>query len=193
MYWLKNRSEYIHEKNMTEKLIREKPQLPDKVFRKNLNLFVFMNFYKLFLDDFFTRLTKFLKLINEASFSTTMLEPHPSEYYFKEFGRYGIFVSDVIDTPDMYDSALDEDPGDSPADTMFVRADIILMHGCLGRWAIYGDRDYDITVCAFEFEKDRNYFINLMENKWLISKSSAAYCFERESQEVKDFIENYCE
>jgi hypothetical protein len=52
------------------------------------------------------------------------------------------------DAADRYIAALHEDPGESPADAIAYRSEVILIYPASAHWAIYGDRNVETGIFA---------------------------------------------
>jgi hypothetical protein len=77
-----------------------------------------------------------------------VLKPDPIEYYYKHFGKYPLFTFGKEDTGADFIAAINEDPGDSPADAIIHNSVVIVVHSESCRWLLYGDRDFEIALIA---------------------------------------------
>ncbi|MEW6978431.1 hypothetical protein QQS15_04965 [Bacillus pumilus] len=63
-------------------------KLPQQVFRKNFDCFLFQEFDWALSDDILTSIKQLSNLTKDREFLTAVLQPDPVEYYMKEFGYY---------------------------------------------------------------------------------------------------------
>ncbi|MGQ9424745.1 hypothetical protein ACXYTJ_02210 [Gilvimarinus sp. F26214L] len=161
-----------------EKVLERTKALPDNVFKKTLKFFLFITFDELFMPLFFNNLKRYLLNIGENSFWLTAIEPDPKLYFGAHFDFYGAIEFSCSDTEDEYLSALNNYPADSPADAFAHNANLLMYFSSKYGWAIYGDRNADIAICAFADRRQMELFESIYGSDLLAGvKAAAAYAY----------------
>lgn len=132
-----------------EKILDRTKVLPENVFRQTFRFFLFITFDDLLLPFFFNHVKQYLLDVEENSFWLTAIDPDAKLYFGAHFDFFGTIEFFNSDTEDDYIAALNYDPGDSPADALTHNSNILMVFSPTEKWAIYGDRDADIAICAF--------------------------------------------
>ena len=79
-----------------------------------------------------------------------VLDPHPEEYYYKEFGYYNWLKLPCDLTGDQYMDVLEEYPQDSMADSIMHNSFVVVWFPPSKEWIIIGDRSYGINILAIK-------------------------------------------
>ena len=132
-----------------ESILDETKLLPENVFRPNFRYFLFITFDELFMPLFFENIKRYIVEVNEKNFWLTAINPDPKLYFGFNFDFFGAIEFSSSDTEDNFLSALNDYPEDSPADALAHNSNLLMVFSSSNRWAIYGDRDADIAICAF--------------------------------------------
>lgn len=157
-----------------DSLIMREKRLPDQVFKKPLSHFAFINSDDIFhAEDFFRGMQSFLAGLGESRWFLAVIDPDPVGYFFRHFGKYPIIEISAGDTADDYQNMLRDDPGNSPADAIASNSTIILLYSDSGRWAIYGDRDYELAVISFAEMHFLELFISVYDRNWVFNVDEA--------------------
>lgn len=132
-----------------EKILDRTKVLPENVFKQALRFFLFITFDELFMPLFFNHLKRYLLEVGENSFWLTAVDPDPKLYFGANFDFLGAIEFFSADTGEDYLAALNNYPEDSPADALAHNANSLLFFSSKFGWAVYGNRDSDIAICAF--------------------------------------------
>ena len=156
--------------------------LPDMVMNERYGSFHFMTSDEILAPIFFNHMKKYLSELNERSMFVVGL------------GDSGVIYSAIevlnTDTEDEYLSAVNSFQ-DSTSIEMHA-SKILLVFSGSGNWFVYGDKEYEISICGFlDNEKSqffkRIYSIDLIENLDL----AADYAFSDLEAESKTFMRVY--
>lgn len=148
----------IHEFKKLEKLVTDifytDRELPEQVFRKGFNNYMFEEFDWAMSDDFWSTIQNLAQHTKDDFIITTVLNPHPFDYYYKEFGYFNWAKIPINSTADDYFNILESGPSESPTDAMLFNSYTVAWFSPSMKWAIWGEREYGICVLAFkEFSK----------------------------------------
>lgn len=141
-------SVFDHELQRIDALIDRSAALPDQVFRTRAAAYYVIDFDQLWSEEFFSDVQGMTARAGDASFTFAVLKPDPDGYYHASFGKFPLLQFTKEDAADRYVRAIQQDPGDSPADAIAYNSEVILIYPPSGRWAIYGDRNLEIGILA---------------------------------------------
>lgn len=136
---------------------------PENVFSSTFKYIVAFDFDFRSSSLFYNGLIDFLRYIQQENFTFYTLSPSPDTYYFKHFGIYGI---SSISTNNSYQEYLN-----------FLNKDLSLDKGYIGEfmemtsneisyfsdnpnWCIYGSREWEVSIVAFENKDIMNLFLD---------------------------------
>jgi len=176
-----------------EKILDKTKVLPEKVFNQALRYFLFITFDELFMPLFFNHIKRYLLEIDESSFWLTAIEPDPKLYFRLHFNFWGAIEFFSSDTEDDYLAAVNNYPEDSPADALAHNSNLLMVFSSTNRWAIYGDRETDIAICAFTDQTQMELFKSIYGSDLLGGvKFAAEYAYATRNNALKDKLcDNY--
>jgi hypothetical protein len=152
--------------------------LPENVFRQTLKFFLFITFDELFMPLFFNHLKQYLLDIGENRFWVTAIDPDPKLYFGANLDFFGAIEFISSDTVDDYLSAINNYPEDSPADALAHNSNLLMFVSPTHKWAVYGDRDADIAICAFTDRRQMELFRSIYGSDLLDGiKAAADYAY----------------
>lgn len=125
-------------------------RLPEQIFNTSFSGFVFEEFDWAMSADFWNTIQQ-LAIVSQDSFIlSAVLEPHPIDYFYKEFGYYNWFKLPIELSSEDYWDVLQLEPEDSPADAMLYNSEVVVWVSSSMKWAIWGERNLGICVLAFK-------------------------------------------
>ncbi|MCG9966072.1 hypothetical protein [Shewanella cutis] len=189
-----NESDYDLIYTYIEKVINRTRTLPDNVFDPSFKFFSFITFDELLMPIFFEYLQQYSLKIGENGFWITSLAPDPKKYYGHYFNFFGTIEFLNTDTHKDYLAGLHHYPKDSKADAIAYNADLLMFLSKKCDWAVYGDRDAEIAICAFKDINKMELFKSLYGLGFLEGVTAASdYAYGVTSNSVfkKTFITNY--
>ncbi|MCG5026819.1 MULTISPECIES: hypothetical protein [Geobacillus] len=132
-------------------------RLPKQVFREPFRYFWFEEFDWTMDGDFWTVIQQLSKKMKDEYILTAVLDPHPVEYFYEEFGYYNWVKPPVHLTSDQYVNVLELGPKESPADAMLYNSYTVIWLPSSMKWAIWGDRNYGICILGL---RDANHRVD---------------------------------
>jgi len=177
-----------------KKTIHKEKKIPQRVFRKSFKYFLFITFEEIFMPLFFNNVKRYLRKKVENSFWITVIDPDPKDYFESNFDFFGTIEFCISDTIDDYLSALNDYPASSPADALAHNSNILIFSSYQNNWAIYGDRESDIAVCAFSDSEQMELFNSTYESGLLEGIKAASEYAYNEKEEIpfkNEFYNNY--
>ncbi len=157
-----------------ERILDRTKVLPENVFKQDLKFFLFVTFDELFMPLFFNHLKRFLLEVGENNFWLTAIDPDPKLYFGANFDFFGAIGFSSTDIDEDYLAALNNYPQDSPADALAHNANSLMFFSSQYGWAVYGNRDADIAICAFADIKQVELFKSIYGSDLLDGVSAAA-------------------
>lgn len=110
---------------------------------------------KIFLDG--------LKLfIKEMSYENPVyytIDPSPEDYFYKHFKRYSVFEFTADTSDEELNGLLMKDPGNSPADALAIRSDVIGIYSNSNDWAILAFKHSELVIAGFTSIDIKNQFL----------------------------------
>jgi hypothetical protein len=182
-------------------LVVQGASLPDYVFGHRFQWIRIVDYNRILTKDFISILLKFARLNFSKMVWYVMLEPHPKEFYYRNFKRFGVLGFDVNESAEDIYSSFWEAPNDNWGDSLLITNTkfILFAEGC--GWCIWGERGCDAGLIAFEDKKDLDLFAAAVKSHgvdWLETPKEAldgtlTMSFRRKVPDEfrEKFIENY--
>lgn len=143
-----DRDSFDRQLAIIDRLVDRAAVLPAQVFRAPMASFHVIEFDVLLARHVFARLQRLAAAAGSEAFNLGVLEPDPQSYFHAHFGKYPFLRFTATDSADRFIEALNEDPGDSPADAIATNSDVVVVYPDSAQWLIYGDRRLEIAIVA---------------------------------------------
>jgi hypothetical protein len=140
---------FASSKANVEKCFRLKEQLPSQVFQEGFIRFEFEEFDWAMSSEFWLSIQDLSRFSGDESCLVAVLDPHPSDYYKKEFGFFNWANLPVSASPDEYWSLLNQHPDGSPADSLLANSEKIVWLPQSGKWAVWGVRSSEVCILGW--------------------------------------------
>ena len=163
--FVRSEKEYRFYQDLVDHVFDQNKRLPQQVFRKNFDCFLFQEFEWALSDDILPTIKDLLNSTSDREFLTAVLKPDPVDYYLKEFGYYNWLKASVSISGEDYVNALWTNPKGSIADNIITNSNIVVLLSCSLQWAIWADRDMEICIIGMVSKKDCPQNI-LLEEGW---------------------------
>lgn len=163
--FVRSEKEFRVYQNIVDHVFNQNKRLPQQVFRKNFDCFLFQEFDWALSDDILPTIKELLNVTQDREFLTAVLKPDPVDYYLKEFGYYNWLKASVNISGEDYVNALWTHPKDSIADNIITNSNIVVWLSHSLQWAIWADRDMEICIIGMVSKKDCPKNI-LLEEGW---------------------------
>lgn len=167
-------------------------ELPQQVFRKTFDCFLFQEFDWALSDDILPTIKELSTVTQDREFLTAVLQPDPTDSYLKEFGYYNWLKASVDISGEDYANALWTHPKESIADDIITNSYIVIWLSHSLQWAIWADRDMEICIIGMVSTKDsvKN---RLLKEGWKpMDHSVLANWFEGLLKDQKTFTQMLC-
>lgn len=106
--------------------------------------------YNEFSDDDFTKALEVLaRFHGDDRISLVVVDPDPEEYHIRDRGHFPCFSVPTGDIESSYWEAVSYEPQDDPGAAVLY-ADAFAIFGDSGRWAAWGQRDWEVVVVRAE-------------------------------------------
>lgn len=152
---LLNKIFYIHE------------QLPNQVFMSAYSGFMFQDFDWTMTRYFWNFVLKPLgNMFEDDYILTTVLDPDPVNYFYHNFGYYNMFKFPLNTAGSDYWKSLESGPVGSPADAILYNSDIVVWAPASAKWAIWGQRSYEICILAFSDKESHKLASSQLQLNW---------------------------
>lgn len=196
-------NDFLLEKQKLSKVYKSGRFFPDNVFCYQFKYIIAFEFDWHVGKEFYDGIIKFLKNINQPNFTFYILNPSAEDYYYKEFGVYGIGVVSIHNTHKDYIDFLSKPLFDGKEytgeDIELASNDIFYFSDNL-EWCIYGARNWEIAIVAFQnkeisnlfldsFEENKDIFISLSDR--IEDLNNMFHFNENTAQEYSVLLNNY--
>lgn len=164
IFFFKNKNKYKKMKKLIEETYFINKLLPNKIFKKTYNNFLCQEFDLIMCDEFWENIKKLSILSDDDKVIFGVLDPSP-EYFYKYFGYYSIVELSTDIENEKISNLIEYAPKNNEADSIFSNSTIIICFPLSKKWAIYADRDFEISILAFEedYIEPLKYFLS----KWV--------------------------
>lgn len=139
---------------LLNKVFWVKRRLPEQVFKVPFFGFICQDFDGTMSTNFWDILLQPLgKNLNDSHILTAVLDPDPKRYFYHNFGYYNIFNLPINTTGAEYLKSLATGPSKSQADAVLYNSEVVVWVPNGGKWAIWGQRNYEVCILAFADEQ----------------------------------------
>jgi hypothetical protein len=180
--------------NPLNKIFHVKKRLPEQVFKTPFFGFICEDFDNTMSADFWDFLLHPLtKSFNDNHVLIAVLDPDPKDYFYSNFGYYNMLNLPATATGAQYLKSLATGPLESPADAILYNSETIVWVPSGGRWAIWGQREYEICILAFADEQAMNLAQSFLNNNWKTAdKALNSFVLKHVPKNfVTFFVDNY--
>ncbi len=146
---IKEKGEFEEVSRLISNVFYEEKCLPDQVFKSSFRNTVVLDFDHLMSYSFWSELEHLTNIFDESHIITAVLDPHPVNYYYKEFSYYNWCIFNKETTAAEYWDNLQQSPTDSPADSMSIHSNVVVWLPSSMKWALWGERNYGIGILKF--------------------------------------------
>jgi hypothetical protein len=127
-------------------------RLPNQVFKIPFQNIFACDFDKAMGYSFWSELKRLANLAGDSFILMAVLDPHPVEYYYKEFSQYNWCILTNGTTADEYWNTIEQGSEESPADAILFNSEVVVWLSPSMKWAIWGERSYGICIIGFNYE-----------------------------------------
>lgn len=152
--FIRSEKEFKFYQNLVDHVFETNKELPQQVFRKTFDCFLFQEFDWALSDDILPTIKELSTVTQDREFLTAVLQPDPTDYYLKEFGYYHWLKASVDISGEDYVNALWMHPKGAIADNIITNSNIVVWLAHSLQWAIWADRDMEICIIGMVSTKD---------------------------------------
>lgn len=160
---------------MIGKVFRIDNEFPGQVFQENYNDYLFEEFDWLMSSESWEVIKSLAQRSNDENIILAVLDPKPINYFYKEFGYFNWGKLPINLTDEEYFKFLEFSPKDSIADSILYNSNIVLWTSPSLKWGIFGQRDYETCVLAFNKESHFNDSLQFLRSWHKVEESLALW------------------
>ncbi|MFK4305316.1 hypothetical protein ABH892_005501 [Paenibacillus sp. RC254] len=138
--------------NLVKRAFDHEKRLPEQIFNVPFQKTCVFDFDKAMSYSFWHELERLINLSNDPFILMAVLDPHPVDYFYKEFSRYNFFILSRDATADEYWKMIESSPEESPADAIVFNSEVVVWLSPSMKWAIWGERSYGICIVGLSEE-----------------------------------------
>ncbi|KJL03768.1 MULTISPECIES: hypothetical protein [Priestia] len=148
-FFIKDIKEFQSANNNLKNIFNTNKELPHQVFNQRCDYYLFEEFYWGMCEEFWPTVQYLTKIFSEKEVTVAVLDPHPTSYFYKEFGYFNYLKLPTSLSSEEYRNVLEIGPEDYPADAPYYHSEKIVWFSSSKKWAIWGERSLDICVIGF--------------------------------------------
>lgn len=194
LFFINAAHEYEAALSLLNRVFQIKNSLPEQVFKKPFFGFICIDFDSSMTANFWDIVLQPIgKIFNDSHILTAVLDPDPKDYFYHNFGYYNILNLPIYITGTEYLKSLEIGPAESPADAILYNSEVVVWVPNGGRWAIWGQRDYEICILAFADEQAMNLAKPFLNKSWRFADTALnSFVLKGISKDfLADFMSNY--
>lgn len=194
LFSISSAQEYEAALSLINMVFQIKNSLPEKVFKKPFFGFVCMDFDNAMTSNFWdTVLQPIGKIFNDNNILISVLDPDPKNYFYHNFNYYNMLNLPIDITGAEYLGNLATGPFKSPADAILYNSETVVWVPNNKRWAIWGQRDYEICILAFADEQAMKEVKPFLDKGWKTAdKALNNFVLQNLSKDfLAKFLRNY--
>ena len=131
--------------------------------------------------------------LNDSHILTAVLDLDSKDYFYPNFGYYNVLNLPAATTGVQYLKGLETGPLESPADAILYNSETVVWVPSGGRWAIWGQREYEICILAFADEQAMHLAKAFLHQNWKAAdKALNGFVLKHVPKNfVTSFVDNY--
>lgn len=189
--------EFENIQRLIKSVFNTNQNLPQQVFSNDYSHFIFEEYDWAIYYEFWGVLQQLATASQDTHIITALLEPNPVTFFFKEFGYYSWFKLPTTLSEKEYGEMMNYGPKAKPDETLLYMSSVVAWVPLSKKWAIWGDRRYEVCILAFA---DQSIIMpnNSLKGRWRPVKNaldeliSLIFRHQQVPQEIADtFIKNY--
>ena len=149
---IKDKEQLEEALNLVEKAFDCEKRLPEQVFLVPWQKKCVFDFDKAMGYSFWNELERLVTLSGDSFILMAVLDPHPVNYYYKEFSQYNWCIFPKGITANEYWNTIKWSPEDSPADAIVHNSEVVVWLSPTMKWAIWGERNCGICILGLSDE-----------------------------------------
>jgi len=165
-FFIKDVNEYFKLNDILESIFQLDKEIPDNVFQKEFRNYLFEQFDNVLCGEFLTTIRGLAEKSKDDYVILAVLKPNPMDYYYKEFSYFNWLKLPLNLSNDDYWDILNEGPQNYEADAIMYNSFKIALFSPSKKWGILADRDFEISVIAFNDNVFNIDYLQLLES-WL--------------------------
>lgn len=143
-------------------LIKREANLPEQVFKEQFNSFLFIDFDKLFTEQFHEGLCRWQRERDAWHHYLMVLSPDPMEFYFGRYLYYPILKVETGCSYEDFANGVIAYAGEESKGAICYRSELLLFYDESAKWAIYCDKGYELAIAAFSSAGEKEAFAAAM-------------------------------
>lgn len=149
---IKDKEQFEEALNMAKRAFDYEQRFPEQVFKVPFQKKCVFDFDKAMGYSFWNELERLVTLSDDPFILMAVLDPHPVDYFYKEFSQYNWCIFPKGTTADEYWNSIESSPEESPADAIVFNSEVVVWLSPSMKWAIWGERSYGICILGLSEE-----------------------------------------
>lgn len=129
--------------------ISDQSELPKQIFHSAYRKFYFFEFDRAFSARFWSVLQKLASQSQDTWINVISIDPHPVDYFHKEFGLFGATRVSSLATDDENYEELCSHPPNNHLDSLF-HSETLAWFPDSAKWFVFGERAYGIAILGIQ-------------------------------------------
>ena len=146
-------------------------KLPEKVFNDSYCNFLFEEFDWTMSSGFWNIIKNIATITNDKHVITAVLNPHPVDYYYKNFKYFNWAEIPVEFEGDVYCEFIEKAPKLSEVDSIIYNSNTIVWTSPTSQWGIWGERSCGICIIAFKKGVEMENILPVLQNWQPVEKA----------------------
>lgn len=188
--FLKTKEDFDKNSKFINTVFFTKSDLPEKVFNDNYDNFLFEEFDWTTSGEFWDTIKGIAKVMNDDHVIVAVLNPHPVDYYYKEFNFYNWAEIPLEFDIHQYYEFLETSPNSSEADAIVNNSFTIAWTSPSMKWGIWGDRSYGTCILAFEKGNNIDSILPILDNWKPVKKAIDWISLNFKDQKIPEDFKN---
>jgi len=147
---LTNPAEFRESFKLIRSAVNISSRLPGQVFQPGYGSYQFLEFDRFINGEFWAMLRQLMMYSQAPEVLLMVLDPDAESYFYRNFGRFGALRIPERFSTQQYVEALNTGPESSPADALAINSWVLVWAPPSVRWVIWGERESEILVLAYE-------------------------------------------
>jgi len=144
--YVEKKATFLEYEMIAKKLIQSGLNLPDKIFNPDFQKINFFHFEDLFTSEFLIFYKSYLDMKDLDKFVFYCLDPKPRNYFYENFGYFGVVRLNKTISIDDYLTLLNSAPEKNSPDTLLHNSNELLIFSKNNELYFYGNRELELGI-----------------------------------------------
>lgn len=159
-YIISNKEDFDRERSKKDQIFKPNLLFPDNLFFDDFYGFLFFESDFIYTSTFLSGIQIFIKKIKNSFFTFYSISPEADEYFFNNFGKYGVATFTINDNHEVYKKNLHRDFDQKRGDSLSISGETVAIFSDSLDWGMVASKNWEIGIVGFKSDRIKELYID---------------------------------